>query len=96
MAIRTGLDSTMLHYRAVWKAMVSVHRPLQLKIMLTQRGGWHPLFQAPIDKECTYCYSSLVPSPTQLSIISSIFHSRGESLEKRLHLYYWEMEINHM
>ena len=25
MADRTGLDSTMLHYLAVWQAMVSVH-----------------------------------------------------------------------
>ena len=31
------LDGTMLHYLAVRKAMVSVHRPVHLKITLTTR-----------------------------------------------------------
>ena len=31
MADRTGLDSTMLHYLAVQRAMVSVHRPVHSK-----------------------------------------------------------------
>ena len=35
MADRTGLDSTMLHYLAVQRVMVSVNRPVPLKIMLT-------------------------------------------------------------
>ena len=34
MADRTGLDSTMLHYLAVQRAMVSVNRPVHSKIML--------------------------------------------------------------
>ena len=40
MADRMGLDGTMLHYLAVWKAMVSVHRPVHLKIMLTCSFTW--------------------------------------------------------
>ena len=35
MADRTGLDSTMLHYLAVQRAMVSVNRPVHSKITLT-------------------------------------------------------------
>ena len=35
MADRTGLGGTMLHYQAVRQAMVSVHRPVHSKIMLT-------------------------------------------------------------
>ena len=35
MADRTGLDSTMLHYLAVQRVMVSVHRPVHSKITLT-------------------------------------------------------------
>ena len=35
MADRTGLDSTMLHYLAEERAMVSVNRPIHSKIMLT-------------------------------------------------------------
>ena len=35
MADRTGLDSTMLHYLAVQRAMVSVNRPVHSKTMLT-------------------------------------------------------------
>ena len=35
MADRMGLDGTMLHYLAVRKAMVSVHRPVHSKITLT-------------------------------------------------------------
>ena len=35
MADRTGVDSTMLQYLAVQRAMVSVHRPVHSKIMLT-------------------------------------------------------------
>ena len=31
MANRTGLDGTMLHYLAVWQAMVSVYRPVHSK-----------------------------------------------------------------
>ena len=34
MADRTGLDSTTLHYLAVWQAMASIHRPVDLKTML--------------------------------------------------------------
>ena len=40
MADRMGLDSTMLHYLTVWKAMVSVHRPVHPKIMLTYSLPW--------------------------------------------------------
>ena len=40
MADRTGLDSTMLHYLAVQKAIVSVHRPIHLKITLTYSLTW--------------------------------------------------------
>ena len=35
MADRTGLDSTMLHYLTVQRAMVSVHRHVHSKITLT-------------------------------------------------------------
>ena len=35
MANRMGLDGTMLHYLAVQKATVSVHRPVHSKITLT-------------------------------------------------------------
>ena len=35
LTVRTGLDSTMLHYLAVQRAMVSVHRPVHSKITLT-------------------------------------------------------------
>ena len=35
LADRTGLDGTMLHYLAVRKAMVSVHKPIHSKITLT-------------------------------------------------------------
>ena len=34
MADRVGLDGTMLHYLAVRKAMVSVHKPVHSKITL--------------------------------------------------------------
>ena len=40
MADRMGLDSTMLHYLTVWKAMVSVHRPVHPKTMLTYSLPW--------------------------------------------------------
>ena len=40
MADRMGLDSTMLHYLAVRKAMVSVHRPIHSKITLTYSLTW--------------------------------------------------------
>ena len=30
-----NLDGTVLHYLAVWKAMVSIHRPVHSKITLT-------------------------------------------------------------
>ena len=35
MADRMGLDGTMLHYLAVRKAKVSVHKPVHSKITLT-------------------------------------------------------------
>ena len=35
-----GLDGTMLHYLAVRKAMVSVHRPIHSKITLTYSLTW--------------------------------------------------------
>ena len=35
MTDRTGLRSTTLHYLAVQQTMVSVHRPVHSKIMLT-------------------------------------------------------------
>ena len=35
MADRTGLDSITLHYLAVQQAMVSIHRPVHSKIMVT-------------------------------------------------------------
>ena len=40
MADRTGLDNTMLHYLAVWRAMVSVPRPVHSKITLTYSLTW--------------------------------------------------------
>ena len=40
MADAMGLDSTRLHYLAVWKAIVSIHRPVRLKIMLTYSLTW--------------------------------------------------------
>ena len=40
MADRIGLDGTMLHYLAVRKAMVSVHRPVHSKITLTYSLTW--------------------------------------------------------
>ena len=40
MANRTGLDGTMLHYLAVRKAMVSVHKPVHSKITLTYSLTW--------------------------------------------------------
>ena len=40
MANRMGLDGTMLHYLAVRKAIVSVHRPVHLKITLTYSLTW--------------------------------------------------------
>ena len=40
MADRMGLDGTMLHYLAVRKAMVSVHRPIHSKITLTYSLTW--------------------------------------------------------
>ena len=40
MANRMGLDDTMLHYLAVRKAMVSVHRPVYSKITLTYSLTW--------------------------------------------------------
>ena len=79
------LNRTRQHYATLPGSMDSYTcRPVQFK----ERWG-SPLFQTPANKECTYC--SLIPRPTQLSIISSIFHSHGESLEKKLHLYCWEM-----
>ena len=50
MADRTGLDSTMLHYLAVQRAMVSVHRPVDSKIMVTYALTWHKLTA---DGRCT-------------------------------------------
>ena len=35
-----NLDDTMLHYQAVQKAIVSVHRPVQWKITLTYTLSW--------------------------------------------------------
>ena len=40
MADRMGLDSTMLHYLAVRKAMVSVYRHIHSKITLTYSLTW--------------------------------------------------------
>ena len=40
MANRIGLDGTMLHYLAVWKAMVSLHRLVHLKITPTYLLTW--------------------------------------------------------
>ena len=40
MADRMGLDGTMLHYLAVRKAMVSVYKPVHLKITLTYSLNW--------------------------------------------------------
>ena len=40
MADRMGLDGTMLHYLAVRKATVSVHRPVHSKITLTYSLTW--------------------------------------------------------
>ena len=40
MADRMELDGTMLHYLAVRKAMVSVHKPVHSKITLTYSLTW--------------------------------------------------------
>ena len=40
MVDRMALNSTMLHYLAVRKATVSIHRPVNLKIMLTYSLTW--------------------------------------------------------
>ena len=40
MADRMGLDATMLHYLAVRKAMVSVHKHVHSKITLTYLLTW--------------------------------------------------------
>ena len=40
MADRMGLDGTMLHYLAVRKAMMSVHKPIHSKITLTYSLTW--------------------------------------------------------
>ena len=40
MADRMGLHGTMLHYLAVWKAIVNVHRPVYSKITLTYSLTW--------------------------------------------------------
>ena len=40
MADRMGLDGTMLHYLPVWKATVSVHKPVHSKITLTYSLTW--------------------------------------------------------
>ena len=40
MADRMGLDGTIPHYQAVWKAMVSVHKPVHSKITLTYSLTW--------------------------------------------------------
>ena len=40
MTNRMGLDGTMLHYLAVRKAIVSVHRPIYSKITLTYLLTW--------------------------------------------------------
>ena len=40
MANRMGLDGTTLHYLAVRKGMVSVHRPVHSKITLTYSLTW--------------------------------------------------------
>ena len=50
MADRTGLDRTTLHYLAVQWAMVSVHRPVHSKIMVTYALTWHKLTA---DGRCT-------------------------------------------
>ena len=40
MADRTGLESTTLHYLAIWWDMVNLHRPVHSKIMLTDLLTW--------------------------------------------------------
>ena len=40
MADRMGLDGTMLHYLAVRKAMVSIHKPVHSKITLSYSLTW--------------------------------------------------------
>ena len=40
MADRKGLDGTMLHYLAIQQAMVSIHRSVHLKTMLTFSFTW--------------------------------------------------------
>ena len=40
VADRTGLDSTMLHYQPVQQAMMSMHRPVHSKIMVTYALTW--------------------------------------------------------
>ena len=57
MADRMGLDGTRLHYLAVRKAMVSIHRPVHSKITLTylltwqtdRCTPWRMAFKAPLN-----------------------------------------------
>ena len=52
MADRTGLESTRLHYLAIWRDMVNLHRPVHSKIMLTDCQGGSFL-------SCAYCSNKL-------------------------------------
>ena len=40
MVDRMGLGGTMLHYLTLWKALVSIHRPVHSKITLTYLPTW--------------------------------------------------------
>ena len=40
MVERMGLGGTVHHYLAVWKAVVSVHKPVYSKITLTYWPAW--------------------------------------------------------
>ena len=75
---RTGPDDTTLHYLAVWKAMVSVHRPVYSKIMLTYSlallNAKGPLSWALLKPSlCIYCLKKLPEwalTKTQLHVLS--------------------------
>ena len=84
MADRMGLDSTMLHYLAVRKAMVSMYKPVHLKITLTYSLTWQAerctsqrmAFKAPrrgpfLSFICAYCLKKLpeqAPTRKQLRV----------------------------
>ena len=77
MADRMGLDGTMLHYLALRKAMVRVHKPVHSKITLTYSLTWQadallnakaqPFSSLRSSFLCAYCSKKTLPerAPTK-------------------------------